>query len=134
MMDFRWTDEENLWRQTVRSFAEKHIAPVVRDIDTNRQIPRELVKKMAELGLLAPTVSSDYSGSNLNWTMACIAAEELGRADISLAVPVLYRVEAAWGFILDRYGTSEVKQQYLPKVTAGEAFCGIAVTEPGGWI
>ena len=42
--------------------------------------------------------------------MATIAAEELGRADISLAVPVLYLVEAAWGFILHQYGTPELKE------------------------
>lgn len=131
-MDFSWSDEEKLWRQTVRSFAEKYITPHVRDIDTNRQIPPDLVKKMAELGLLAPTVSSKYGGSNLSWTMAGIAAEELGRADISLAIPVLYLVEAAWGYILDKYGTDELKKEYLPRVCAGEAFCGIAVTEPEG--
>jgi acyl-CoA dehydrogenase len=131
-MEFGWTDEQNLWRQTVRSFAQKHITPKVREIDINRQIPLELVKKMADMGLLAPTVSSEHGGSNLNWTMACIAAEELGRADISLAIPVLYLVEAAWGFIFDRYGSVDLKKQYLSKVTAGDAFCGIAVTEPEG--
>jgi acyl-CoA dehydrogenase len=56
----------------------------------------------------------------------------LGRADISLALPVLYLVEASWGFIFDRYATPELKQQILPKVTAGQAFLGIATTEPGG--
>ena len=64
--------------------------------------------------------------------MACIAAEELGRADISLAIPVLYLVEAAWGFIFSQYGPPELKSEYLPKVTSGDAFLGIAVTEPGG--
>ncbi len=64
--------------------------------------------------------------------MACIAAEELGRADISLAIPVMYLVEAAWGYIFSRYGTHEVKEKYLPKVTSSDAFLGIAVTEPEG--
>ena len=45
---------------------------------------------------------------------------------------MLYLVEAAWGFILSQYGTDEVKSEYLPKITSGEAFCGIAVTEPEG--
>lgn len=87
---------------------------------------------MAELGLLAPTVSTEYGGSQLDWTMTSIAAEELGRADISHAKPVLYLVEATWGFILDKYGGSGLKEQYLPKITKGAAFCGIAVTEPEG--
>jgi acyl-CoA dehydrogenase len=131
-MDFDWTQEQILWRKTVREFAKKHITPKVREIDTSKQIPMNIIKEMGELGLLAPTVSEEYGGANLDWTMACIAAEELGRADISLAIPVLYLVEAAWGFILDRYGTKKLKEQYLPPIVAGDAFCGIAVTEPEG--
>jgi acyl-CoA dehydrogenase len=131
-MDFSWTEEQKLWRQAVRDFAQKEIAPRVRDIDTEEQIPPEIITGMAALGLLAPLCAEEYGGAAMDWTMAAIAAEELGRADISLAIPVLYLVEAAWGYILDRYGTAELKAEILPKVTAGEAFLGIATTEPEG--
>jgi acyl-CoA dehydrogenase len=131
-MDFHWTEEQELWRKTVREFARKKITPLVREIDTEKKIPEHLVKDMARLGLLAPTVSTEYGGAGIDWTMACIAAEELGRADISLAVPVLYLVESAWGYIFNRYGTPEAKKEYLSRITAGDAFCGIAVTEPEG--
>lgn len=131
-MDFSWNDEQELWRKTVRNYAEKKIKPRIREIDTNRKIPNEIIKEMGNLGLLAPTVSKQYGGADLNWTMAAIAAEELGRADISLAIPVLYLVEAAWGFILSKYGSEEIKKEYLPNITSGRAFCGIAVTEPEG--
>ena len=131
-MQFNFSDEQELWRKTVREFAQKKIKPKVREIDTNKKIPEEIIKEMGQLGLLAPTASSDYGGADLDWTTAAIAAEELGRADISLAIPVLYLVESAWGFILSRYGTKELKEEYLPKITKGEAFCGIAVTEPEG--
>ncbi|HDM67389.1 MAG TPA: acyl-CoA dehydrogenase [Thermoplasmatales archaeon] len=131
-MDFSFSEEENLWRKTVREFAEKNITPLVREIEKSKQIPDTLLRKMGQLGLLAPTVSKEYGGVNLSWVMSCIAAEELGRADLSLSIPVLYLVEAAWGFILNQYGSQEVKEEYLPRVTKGEAFCGIAVTEPTG--
>lgn len=131
-MDFSWTEEQEIWRRTVKDFAQKKIKPHVREIDSDKKIPDEIIKGMANLGLLAPTVSKEYGGADLDWTMACIAAEELGRADISLAIPVLYLVEAAWGFIFNRYGTSEAKKEYLPKVTSGDNFLGIAVTEPEG--
>jgi len=131
-MDFSWTEEQEIWRRTVRDFAEKKIKPRVREIDTNKKIPNEIIKDMAQLGLLAPTTSKEYGGAEVDWTMACIAAEELGRADISLAIPVLYLVEAAWGFIFSRYGTTPAKEAYLPRITSGKAFCGIAVTEPEG--
>ena len=131
-MDFSWTDEQELWRKTVRDFAQKKIKPKVREIDTNKKIPEEIIKDMGKLGLLAPTASPEYGGAGVDWTMAAIAAEELGRADISLAIPVLYLVEASWGFIFSQYGTEEVKKKYLPKICSGDAFCGIAVTEPEG--
>jgi acyl-CoA dehydrogenase len=131
-MDFGWNEEQRLWRQAVRGFAQKEIAPRVREIDTEKRIPDDIIKGMARMGLLAPVCSEEYGGVGMDWTMAAIAAEELGRADISLAVPVLYLVEAAWGFIFDQYGTPELKSEILPKVVAGEAFLGIATTEPEG--
>ncbi len=131
-MDFSWTEEQEIWRRTVRDFAQKKIKPKIREIDTNKKIPEEIIKEMGKLGLLAPTASQEYGGAGVDWTMASIAAEELGRADISLAIPVLYLVEAAWGFIFSQYGTKEAKEEYLPKITSGEAFCGIGVTEPEG--
>jgi len=131
-MDFGWTEEQRLWRRAVRDFAQKEIAPRVREIDTTERIPPEIIQGMAEMGLLAPLVGEEYGGAGIDWTLATIAAEELGRADISLAVPVLYLVEAAWGFIFYQYGTPELKEEYLPKVTRGEAFLGIATTEPAG--
>ena len=131
-MDFNWSEEQKIWRRTVRDFAQKKIKPIVRSIDTNKKIPEEIIKEMAKLGLLAPTASKKYGGAGVDWTMAAIAAEELGRADVSLAIPVLYLVEAAWGFIFSQYGTEGAKKKYLPKITSGENFCGIAVTEPEG--
>jgi acyl-CoA dehydrogenase len=131
-MDFGWNEEQRMWRQAVRDFAQAEIAPRVREIDSEERIPPEIIQGMARLGLLAPVVSEEVGGAGMDWTLAAIAAEELGRADISLAVPVLYLVEAAWGFVFDRYGTPELKAEILPRVTAGEAFLGIAVTEPEG--
>jgi acyl-CoA dehydrogenase len=132
LMDFTWTDEQEIWRKTVRDFAQKKIKPRVREIDTNKKIPEDIIQEMANLGLLAPTASQEYGGAGVDWTMASIAAEELGRADISLAIPVLYLVEAAWGYIFSKYGTDKLKKEYLPLITSGKAFCGIAVTEPTG--
>ena len=84
------------------------------------------------MGLWAPTVSEKYGGQGMNVTMATIAAEELGRADISLALPVMYLVQASWGFVFERYASEELKREILPGVTAGKHFLGIASTEPGG--
>jgi acyl-CoA dehydrogenase len=131
-MDFGWTEEQQMWRRAVREFAQKKIAPRSREIDSSGQIPPELIRGMAEMGLLAPTVAEEHGGQGMSITMATIAAEELGRADISLALPVMYLVQASWGLIFDRYASADLKQEILPSVTAGKAFLGIATTEPGG--
>jgi acyl-CoA dehydrogenase len=131
-MEFAWNAEQEMWRRAVRDFAQNEIKPRVREYDSSGEIPADLIRGMAQMGLLALTVPEAYGGMAADWTMACIAAEELGRADISLALPVLYLVEASWGFIFGKYGSERLKQAVLPKVCRGEAFLGIATTEPGG--
>ena len=79
---------------------------------------------MADMGLWAPTVSEKYGGSGLNVTMATIAAEELGRADISLALPVMYLVQASWGYVFERYASEELKAELLPARDRGQAVPG----------
>ena len=131
-MNFGWTEEQEMWRSAVHDFAQKKIAPHSREIDDSGHIPEALIQEMAAMGLLAPTVSEAYGGMGMDITMAAIAAEELGRAEISLALPVMYLVQAAWGKVLDLYARPELKAELLPQVTAGKAFLGIATTEPGG--
>jgi acyl-CoA dehydrogenase len=131
-MHFEESDEEKMFREGVREFAQKHVAPAWQEYDRSHEIPRDLIKKMAEMGLWAPNVSEEYGGAGISMTMACIAAEELARADLSIALPVMYLVEASWAFIFDLYGTHEAKSEILPKVCSGDLFFGIATTEPTG--
>ena len=73
-MDFELNEEQKLWRNAVREFAQKEIAPRVREIDTTERIPREIIQGMGRLGLLAPVTSEEYGGAGMDWTMAAIAA------------------------------------------------------------
>ncbi|MFO7836087.1 MAG: acyl-CoA dehydrogenase family protein [Candidatus Thorarchaeota archaeon] len=131
-MNFEETDEQRMFREAVRDFAERYVEAAWRDYDRNHEIPRDIIKKMAEMQLWAPTVSEEYGGADLSMTMACIAAEELAKADLSIALPVMYLVEASWAFVFDKYGTHEAKSEILPRVTDGDLFFGIATTEPTG--
>ncbi|MHA2042924.1 MAG: acyl-CoA dehydrogenase family protein, partial [Candidatus Thorarchaeota archaeon] len=130
---FEESDEEKMFREAVRDFAQKYVAPEWKEYDEHtHEIPRDLIKKMADQMLWAPTVSEENGGAGLSWVMACIAAEELAKADLSIALPVMYLVEASWAFIFDKYGTEEAKKELLPKVCSGDLFFGIATTEPTG--
>jgi acyl-CoA dehydrogenase len=131
-MDFSFTEEQKLFRKSVREFCEKKIAPHAARIDENGEIPQSVIKDMAGFGLLGITISQEYGGSGADFTMAAITAEEIARADISMATAVYYLVEAGWGFLFEKYGTEEAKKELLPGITKGDSFLGIASTEPTG--
>jgi len=129
MLDYTFTEEQELWRESVREFCEAKIAPRVEEMVEKEQIPRDLVKDMAEFGLLAMTVSPEYGGSGADAVTTGIAVEQLARYDPTCSIPVLFLVENAWARLLDKYGTKEAKKEILPQVTEGKIFCGIATTE-----
>ena len=132
-LDFTFTEEQEMFRRAVREWCEKNLTlEKVRKIDTKGEIPREIIKGLADLGLLLMTAREDVGGANADWVTTVIAAEELGYADISLAVPVFFLVQAGWGFVVDRYASEEVRQEYVTRAIRGEGFVGIASTEPGG--
>ena len=133
MLDFTFTEEQELFRAAVREWCEKNLTlERVREIDDKGEIPKEIIKGMADMGLLLLTVPEEYGGAGADWITATIAAEEIGYADISLATAVLYLVEASWGFIVYKYGSETVREEAIAKATRGDAFIGIASTEPGG--
>jgi len=130
MMDFEFNDEQRMIQKTVREFCKKEIVPIVRKIDEDKKIPDDIIKALANMGLLGMTVSSDYGGIEADPITVGVVAEELARADISCAVPTFFLVQAVWGYVLNKFGREPAKKEILPKVTKGKAFLGIAATEP----
>ena len=131
-MDFSLTDDEELFRKTIREFCERKLQPRSREIDDRERIPEDILREMASLRLLGITIPDEYGGAGSSTTMAALAGIEIGRGDISMATAVFYLLEAGWSAILSKYGTQEAKREVFPKVVEGEAFLGIATTEPGG--
>ena len=72
-MDFSFTEEQELFRKSVREFCEKKIAPEANEIDEKGEIPREVLEDMASFGLLGITIPQDYGGSGANFVTAAIA-------------------------------------------------------------
>ena len=90
MVDFSFTEEQKLFRNSLKEWCQKELSlEKVREIDSKEEIPKEIIKSMADLGLLLMTVPQEHGGAGVDWVTACIAAEELGYADISIAVPCL---------------------------------------------
>jgi acyl-CoA dehydrogenase len=133
MVEFGFTEEQELFRKALRQWCQKNLSlEKVREMDTKGEMPPGLVKEMANLGLLIMTAPEEHGGTGADWVTACIAAEELGYHDISIAVPVFFLVQSSWGFVVDRYCSERVREEYVRKAIKGEGFVGIATTEAGG--
>jgi alkylation response protein AidB-like acyl-CoA dehydrogenase len=131
-MDFHLSDEEEAFQAAVRKFGDRVLRPNERKIDSDGQIPADVLSAMADLGLLAMPVPTEYGGMGASAVLTEIAAEEIGRGDFSMATAVFFLLEAGWGYILARHGTEETKREVLPPVCGGKAFLGVASTEPTG--
>jgi acyl-CoA dehydrogenase len=133
MVDFSFTEEQELFRNSLREWCDKNLPlEKIREMDSKGEIPRDLLRSMGEMGLLIMTAPQEHGGTGADWVTACIAAEELGYADVSIAVPVLWLVESSWGFVVDRYCTEQVRDEVIRRAFHGDAFVGIAATESAG--
>jgi acyl-CoA dehydrogenase len=133
LVDFSFTEEQDLFRESVREWLSKNLTlEQVRENDTKHEIPRSFIKGLGDLGLILLTLPEEDGGSNADWVTATIGAEELGYADISVATPVFYLVQASWGYVVNKLASETVKEQYIRRAAKGNGFIGIGVTEPGG--
>ena len=133
MIDFSFTEEQQLFKESVKDWLSKNLTlEQVRENDTKHQISRSFMKGLGDLGLLCLTLPEEHGGAGADWITAAIGAEELGYADISVAIPVFYLVQASWGYVVDRYSQEAVREVCLRKAARGESFIGIGATEPGG--
>jgi acyl-CoA dehydrogenase len=133
LIDFSFTEEQQLFKESVKDWLSKNLTlEQVRENDTKHQIPRNFMRGLGDLGLLCLTLPEEHGGAGADWITAAIGAEELGYADISVAIPVFYLVQASWGYVVDRYSQEAVREVCLRKAARGESFIGIGATEPGG--
>ncbi|MEB3845000.1 MAG: acyl-CoA/acyl-ACP dehydrogenase [Desulfurococcales archaeon] len=132
MVDFEFTEDQKIFREAVREFLSKHLAPIWDKIDEEHRIPTDLIYRMGEQGFFGIPVPEEYGGQGGDFVSAAIAVEEVAYHDPSVAVAVYTLLNNAWPFILSLYGTDEAKQTILPLVGNGRGFFGIASTEPHG--
>lgn len=135
-MEFRLSAEQELFKRTLREHCEKTIQPRAREINEREEgIPDEIIQGLVQLGVLGITFPHEYGGTapvGEELTYANIAIQEIARADLSMSVPVYVLLQLGWSTLVAKHGTEELKRELLPKIAAGEWFCGIATTEAGG--
>ena len=128
-MDFELTDEQRLFRQTLREFADKEIVPVASEWERAGRYPAEIVRRLQEIGLFGLNVPEEYGGLGADRVSYALAFEEIARAWLGAAGLFGPHSVACW--LIARNGTHQQKERYLPKMATGELRSGIALTEPG---
>jgi alkylation response protein AidB-like acyl-CoA dehydrogenase len=127
---FEFTKEQGMLRAMVREFAEKELAPKALELDRKGEFPRDLVKKLAALGLLGISTGKDLGGSAMGHLASAIAIEELARVYPSVA----FFLEVGTGpvYAISHFGSEEQKKKFIPPVLKGDKIMCIAATEPTG--
>lgn len=128
-MDFGLTDEQRLISEAAREFADREIMPRVRENDRAARFDRELASKLGEVGYLGAPVAEEYGGRGLDYIGYGLIVEQVGRADSSARTVVSVQTSLVAGSI-ERWGTEEQKQRWLPRLCSGEALGCFGLTEP----
>ena len=131
-MDFSLGEEERLFKESVSEFLRREVGDKWKAIDEQGFIPTELIHKMGEHGFFAIPVPEEYGGQGGSFSLAALAAEEIGYHDPSMSLAVFTLLNNAWPFVLYLYGSPEAKGRVLDMVARGRGFFGIASTEPRG--
>nr|WP_281286440.1 isovaleryl-CoA dehydrogenase [Pleionea sediminis] len=119
----------DMLRETVKSFCDKHIAPIAEKVDQENAFPNELWPKFGALGLLGLTVEEEYGGSGMGYLEHVVAMEEISRASASIGLSYGAHSNLCVNQ-LRKNGTHEQKLKYLPKLCSGEFIGALAMSEP----
>ena len=129
-MNFDLTETQRMVQQTARDFATKSIAPEAYAIDRDERFPREILKGLADLGLMAVNVPEDLGGAEAGVVSYSLAMQEVSRACASTAVTMA--VTNMVGEVIARFGTRAQAEQHCPKLADGTYAAGaFALSEPG---
>ncbi|HKN97319.1 MAG TPA: acyl-CoA dehydrogenase family protein [Pseudonocardiaceae bacterium] len=131
MIDYRLDEEHDALRKTVEDFARNEVAPVIGDFYERGEFPYDIVAGMARMGLFGLPFPEEYGGMGGDYFALCLALEELGRVDSSVAITLEAGVSLG-AMPLHRFGTEEQKRRWLPALCTGERLGAFGLTEPGG--
>ena len=127
-MEFGYSEQQKMFRETAREFAEGEIAPLIRRMEEQQRMPRELIPKMKALGFYGIQYPERYGGVGGSYLEYVMVLEELSRIYCSIGGHISVNSLCA-GTILD-FGTEEQRKRFLPELLAGDAIGSFAFTEP----
>jgi alkylation response protein AidB-like acyl-CoA dehydrogenase len=122
--------EHEALRESVREFARDAVAPVIAEHYEKHTFPYDVVRQMGKMGLFGLPFPEEVGGMGGNYFALCLALEELGRVDSSVAITLEAAISRG-AMPIYLYGTPAQRAQWLPKLTSGEALAAFGLTEPG---
>ncbi|SFG65203.1 acyl-CoA dehydrogenase [Pontibacter chinhatensis] len=128
-MNFELTEEHLAVQAAAREFAQTELLPGVIERDEQQKFPTEQIKKMGELGFLGMMVDPKYGGGGMDTISYVLAMEEISKVDASASVVMSVNNSlVCWG--IEKFGTEEQKQKYLPRLATGEIIGAFCLSEP----
>jgi len=128
-IDFELTDEQQMFKDTIRDFGENEITPLVEDAENNEKFPIEIFPKLGEMGFLGIAFPEEYGGVDLDKVTECIFAEEMGRINAGIAMCVNAHTSLSMVPIL-KNGNDAQKEKYLIPGIEGKIIGALGLTEP----
>ena len=128
MLEFKFTDEQIMLKETVKDFTTNEIKPIASKIDIEGKIPQDLIKKMAELGFLGISFPEEYGGGGFGEVGYCIMQEEISRGCMSTATFIGAHQSIGTNAIFNG-ASEEQKKKYIPPLAAGEKIAAFGLTE-----
>ena len=117
-MDFSFTPEQEIFRRTVREFADRHIRPRIAEMEEKKEIPREIFDKIAEQGYYGLRYPEEVGGQGGDNILFAIFVEEMARCYISTAARAMMQCLMGTDFLY-RFGTEEQKRDFLIRPSRG---------------
>lgn len=128
-MDFELTETQKMFREAIRNFAQKEVAPIVKAAEEEESCPTELFSKLGGLGYLCPAYPVEYGGGGLGKIGDCILVEELSQLSSGITSGLMVQAGLATSPIL-HHGTEEQKQKFLVPAAKGTKIAAYGLTEP----
>ncbi len=129
-MNFDFTDEQIMLRQTTKQFVDKEINPFIQKWDREGAFDPAIWTRLSELGLMGVCIPEEYGGSGMDYNSLAIVCEELERGDTTFRTAVSVHTGLN-SLTLLQWGTEEQKQKYLTPQAKGEKIGAYGLTEPG---
>ncbi|MGH2730775.1 MAG: acyl-CoA dehydrogenase family protein [Actinomycetota bacterium] len=122
------TDTQKAIVETVRDFVENEVVPVADEMEHRDEFPETIVEKMKELGLFGLTVPEEYGGIGESLTTYALTVVELARGWMSLSG--ILNTHFMGCYLINKFGTDEQREKFLPKMSTGEWRAALAMSEP----